>query len=548
MPTNRSRLVMLLLVGLGVVLTLFVYVRLLERARDLLPTGGPPASDVARIPTEPAPTEPASAQTATRAATRTPRPTAASTALPSPTATLSKTGEISASLPITLSEALAAGVETSEALGRVNVDAVNLRGGPGTVYARLGQVRRGASFEIMGRSKDGAWWQICCPVGNDEPSWISAQFVDAALPDGTTAQDVAIVDPPAAPQAAAAAPAPAPVNAAPGVPNVAQTQSTATTSIANAPAPGLPGPGSFSPPSGMNPLTGLPLAGGRAGQRPIVVAINNDPAARPQLGTSQADVMYEYLMEGLGITRFSGVFYGDEAAQIGPVRSARLINYYLGALYNAGVVASGASNGVRFTMKHESPSPYLDIDLDDPSQTRYSVSVGGDYRTRVRTSTAGARRWLAEWGVEGATSVRGFTFGDAPAGSTATSIAIPYPGGSGVSYTYSDGRYLRFMGGYAHVDGNTRGQLALDNVVVQYVPHEVTNIVEDSLGSLSIRLNLFGSGRAIVFRDGIAVAGTWQSNSRGDTPRFFDGAGAEVALKPGRTWISVVPLSYSVQY
>ena len=415
---------------------------------------------------------------------------------------ISETATLSERVPITLSNALAAGVETSEALGRVNAEAVNLRGGPGTVYARLGQVRLGASFEIVGRSEDSAWWQICCPANRDEPSWISAQFVDAALPDGTTPQDVAIVNPPPAPEPAPAAPAPASNNVAPGVPNVAQTQRTAATSIANAPSPGLPGPGGFGPPSGTNPLTGLPLAVGRAGQRPIVIAINNDPAARPQLGTSQADVMYEYLMEGLGITRFSGVFYGDEAAQIGPVRSARLINYYLGALYNGGVVASGASNGVRFTMKHESPSPYLDIDLDDPSQTRYSVSIGGDYRTRVRTSTAGARRWLAEWGVEGATSVRGFTFGDVPGGLPATNISIPYPGGSGVTYTYGDGRYLRFMGGYAHVDGNTGGQLAVENVVVQYVPHEITDIVEDSLGSLSIRLNLFGSGRTIVFRDG----------------------------------------------
>ena len=536
---------MLTLVGLGILLTLFVYVRLLDRARDMLATGGPTASELARIPTEPA---------LTQAALSTAQPTAAPTAAASPTAAvspptaISEAAELSETLPLTLSNALAAGVETTEALGSISVEAVNLRGGPGTVYARLGQVRRGASFEIVGRSADSAWWQICCPLGNEQPSWISAQFVDAALPDGTSTQDVAVVDAPPAPEPVAAATAPAPVAAAPAVANVAQSQNTAAASIANAPAPGLPGPGGFGAPGGTNPLTGLPLAGGRAGQRPIVVAINNDAAARPQLGTSQADVMYEYLMEGLGITRFSGVYYGDEAAQIGPVRSARLINYYLGALYNAGTVASGASNGVRYTLKHEAPFPYLDIDLDDPSQTRYSVSIGGDYRTRMRTSTAGARRWLAEWGVEGPTSVRGFTFGAAPAGSPATNISIPYPGSSGVSYSYSDGRYLRSMGGYAHVDGNTGGQLAPENVVVQYVPHQVTDIVEDSLGSLSIRLNLFGSGRAIVFRDGQAFEGTWQSNSRGDTPRFFDATGAEIALKPGRTWISVVPLSYGVQY
>ena len=76
-------------------------------------------------------------------------------------------------------------------------------------------------------------------------------------------------------------------------------------------------------------------------------------------------------MEGYGITRFSAIFYGTEAAQIGPVRSARLINYYMGALYDAGLICSGASDRVRYSLKHDAPFPYMDIDLDDPSNARY---------------------------------------------------------------------------------------------------------------------------------------------------------------------------------
>ena len=104
------------------------------------------------------------------------------------------------------------------------------------------------------------------------------------------------------------------------------------------------------------------------------------------------------------------------------------------------------------------------------------------------------------------------------------------------------------MGGIAHVDGSSGAQLGFDNVVVQYVPHEVTDIVEDSLGSKSIRINLFGSGRVIVFRNGLAFEGTWRSDSRGDTPRFFANDGSEIPLKPGKTWISVVPLNYTIAY
>jgi hypothetical protein len=119
-----------------------------------------------------------------------------------------------------------------------------------------------------------------------------------------------------------------------------------------------------------------------------------------------------------------------------------------------------------------------------------------------------------------------------------------------VSYLYDpgSGRYLRSLGGVAHVDGNTGAQLAFENVIVQMVPHEATNIVEDSLGSTSIRLNLFGSGQAIVFRDGQAFVGTWRSDSRGDMPHFFDAQSNEIALKPGKSWISIVPGDYAVSY
>ncbi|MBV7330058.1 DUF3048 domain-containing protein [Chloroflexi bacterium TSY] len=426
--------------------------------------------------------------------------------------------------------------------GTISGDLVNVRGGPGTNYAVLGQVTVGNEVDIVGSNEDRSWWRVCCPVADAEESWIAASLI--ALEPVTNQVDLL---------------AAVPVVPAPPVPEIAISPAGGTggpndgqaAALAAAPSPGLPGAGGFGAPGGTNPLTGLGLPAGRGGQRPIIVCINNDFATRPQFGTSQADVMYEYLMEGYGITRFSGVFYGDDVGQIGPVRSARLINYYMGALYNAGLACSGASDGVRFILKHQSPFPYMDVDLDDPSNTRYSSSIGSDYRTRLRTDTGRLRRWLADWGVETPASLRGFTFGGlAGGGRPATNINIPYPGGSRSSYQYDggSGRYLRFLGRAAHVDGNTGAQLSVENVIIQYVPHETTDIVEDSLGSLSIRLNLFGSGRAIVFRDGQAFEGTWRSDSLGDMPRFFGPDGSEVPLKPGRSWISVVPFNYTIGY
>ena len=429
----------------------------------------------------------------------------------------------------------------------VDADLVNLRGGPGTNYPVVGQANAATELEVLGRNEDGSWWRVCCPVGEEAESWIFGTLV--APVGGTSNANLAAVplaEIPPVPETTTVA------SAGEGTSNNGGAQSADNgAALAAAPAPGLPGNGGFGAPGGTNPLTGQGLPGDRPGQRPIIVCINNDFAARPQLGTSQADVMYEYLMEGFGITRFSGVFYGDDVGQIGPVRSARLINYYMGALYNAGLACSGASDGVRYTLKHEAPFPYMDIDLDDPSNARYSVSIGSDYRTRLRTSTAPLRRWLADWGVEQSASIRGFTFGGVPGGGApATGVTVPYPGGSASAYQYDggSGRYMRFLGGGVHVDGNSGAQVGVENVIIQFVPHEATDIVEDSLGSTSIRLNLFGGGKAILFRDGQAFEGSWRSDSRGDMPRFYNADGSEVPLKPGKTWISVVPLSYTIGY
>jgi len=424
---------------------------------------------------------------------------------------------------------------TSPPTARVNTDLLNLRGGPGTNYAIVGQVRTGDQVTVVGRNEPGDWWRVCCPLGATGESWVSAQFVDLQLPTDQAAAAIPLATIPAPPEPV--------VQAASG--------SAGRGAGGGGAGAGLPGAGGFGAINGTNPFTGL--GGGRNGQRPLIVCVNNDYAARPQWGLSQADLAYEYLMEGYGITRFSALFYGEESSQIGPVRSARLINYYMGALYDAGLACSGASDQVRYLLKHEAPFPYMDIDLDDPSNTRYSVSIGSDYRTRLRTSSGGLRRWLGDWGVEKAPNLRSFTFGGAPGGgAAATVITIPYPAGTGsqVEYRYDggSGRYLRFMGGIAHTDGNNGAQLAVENVIVQVVPHAATDIVEDSLGSTSIRLNLFGSGSAIVFRDGQAYAGSWRSDSRGDLPRFFDQNKAEVPLKPGKSWISVVPPSYTTTY
>ncbi|MEI2692964.1 MAG: SH3 domain-containing protein [Anaerolineae bacterium] len=54
-------------------------------------------------------------------------------------------------------------------------DVLNVRSGPGTEYALIGQIRRGDTYPVVGRDASGAWWQICCVAG--DAGWVANNLV-----------------------------------------------------------------------------------------------------------------------------------------------------------------------------------------------------------------------------------------------------------------------------------------------------------------------------------------------------------------------------------
>jgi hypothetical protein len=57
---------------------------------------------------------------------------------------------------------------------------VNVRSGPDSSFAVLGQVLQGERLEIIGRDEDGQWWQICCFEG--QIGWLADEVVRAEGP------------------------------------------------------------------------------------------------------------------------------------------------------------------------------------------------------------------------------------------------------------------------------------------------------------------------------------------------------------------------------
>ncbi|MDW7675425.1 MAG: DUF3048 domain-containing protein, partial [Bacillota bacterium] len=93
----------------------------------------------------------------------------------------------------------------------------------------------------------------------------------------------------------------------------------------------------------LAPLTGMAVEQ-QIAKRPIAITIENSPAARPQSGLREADVVYEVLAEG-GITRFLAIFQQGEADMIGPIRSARDYLAYMSHDFDGVFVHIGGSPG-----------------------------------------------------------------------------------------------------------------------------------------------------------------------------------------------------------
>jgi hypothetical protein len=105
-------------------------------------------------------------------------------------------------------------------------------------------------------------------------------------------------------------------------------------------------------------------------------------------------------------------------------------------------------------------------------------------------------------------------------------------------YDRSTNTYRRLMGGAPHVDPATGQQLRAKNVVVMYTDEHPA---PDPYTAGAIRLRTEGTGKAVVYRDGIATPGTWSKASTGAPLRWLDANGNQIALDRGVTWVEVLP-------
>lgn len=305
----------------------------------------------------------------------------------------------------------------------------------------------------------------------------------------------------------------------------------------------------------INPLTGLPASDpALLDRRPLAIKVANYPRyIRPQSGLTLADVVYEYYIEDL-LTRFIAVYYGNDAKQVGPVRSGRYFDEHVTRMYRAFYVfkyadprefnyfASGDLSDFLVVPGFGACPPFF-------QGKRKIESYNNAYFNTIKWNDCAARA-KADNSRQNLRS--GFFSAALPPGGSAVSRIFTHYSVDSYNYWQYDpasGRYLRFQEAddtrnnkpetYAPLmDDLTKQQVAADNVIVLFVSHTFANEFEQQ--DEIYRINLVDSGNAFVFRDGFAYPARWMRTDIDQPLLITTVSGTPIYLKPGTTFYQVI--------
>ena len=331
-------------------------------------------------------------------------------------------------------------------------------------------------------------------------------------------------------------------------PTATPTNTPTLTATPSYPAEGY-GPSNF--PADVDPLTGLKVADPALLQRrPMVVKVQNLPRnGHPQWGLSLADIVFEYYTEE-GTTRFAAVYYGQDASQVGPIRSGRFIDADIVRGYKAMFAFGSAYVAEMNRFRNSEFANRLVIEGANTPLTRYDPN-GFDY---LMVNTANLSAYATQRDLNQPQNLNNMVFKlPAPAsGQPGTQVYTRYSGAiyNRWDYDATSGRYLRFSDNadanngvageqYLQLTDRLNNQpIAFDNVVVLYVNHQLyaPNIYD---------ILLSGSGDAYAFRDGQAYKVKWVRNDT-DVVSLTNPDGSPFAFKPGTTCFEVMGLSSTV--
>lgn len=284
-------------------------------------------------------------------------------------------------------------------------------------------------------------------------------------------------------------------------------------------------------------------------RRPLAVMVNNAVPARPQIGLTEADIVYEVIAEG-GITRFLAFYYSSLPEVVGPIRSTR--EYYL-------TIAKELGDSM---LMHIGYSPQAREKIDSWDIKSLGLNGGsffrdnfGDSKIATEHTAFGNGKDLYETGKNlGWGEFEDFESWKFKSEKAKTEdlpdaknieISFWFKGDySGIFLYNSDtNKYIRHSGFDEDInpllleDRLTNKRIEVSNLIVQFA--EEFPIPNDDKGRLDYKL--IGEGTAYIFRDGKFQNGIWKKDSLKSRTKFYLASGEEIEFNRGKFWVSIVP-------
>lgn len=308
-------------------------------------------------------------------------------------------------------------------------------------------------------------------------------------------------------------------------------------------------------PTFTDPLTGLEATKDLSNTRPVAIMINNIEHAIPQVGISNADVLYECLAEG-GITRLLMVTRDYESlSTVGSIRSSR--EYYIDFAKNHDAIYVHAGGSEKaYSQIYSRSIEHLDGVRAD-ARTGKNVSGTVFYRDPDRLKKFAYEHTMVTTGeriVKGIAAMgynkqikAGFNEPIKPidwgwsvvlSGENATKVKIPYRSNRVSEYEYdaATGKYMRYQFNHQkHVDGANGEQLAFENIFILNMAHRNTG---DYAGHLVVTTT--GTGNGWYITGGKRIPITWSKPSQDEPMTVCDAEGNPIIINQGKTAINIV--------
>lgn len=282
------------------------------------------------------------------------------------------------------------------------------------------------------------------------------------------------------------------------------------------------------------PLTGLEVDDGDIVERPVVaLKVDNAPQARPQAALEEADITFTELVEG-GTTRFIALYHSTLPEGAGPVRSGRDVDAQVLPAFSPVFGISGAAEGTYAQLRAADLLVYEEGQADAFSREGSRPSPHNLFASTEALADAAEELPAARapWPFD-ATMPGG--------GVEATGVDLVYSNFYRASWDWDPSQdvWLRDQEGETHTDAGG-DQLTADTVVVARVTtFDGTGV--DSGGNPIPEVEVIGEGEATILRDGRSYPARWRKTGARSQFEWLTAAGEPLPLRPGRTWVELVP-------